>query len=448
MHFGRSLRELARSDQTRAVGSPRLPGGVLGALSVFVVMVIVMSAPLGCKPAEESTAKGAHATPERLDSDAMGLAVGEMLRMSDTLDRNRRLVGLMDALTQENLPGAIAAFEKDLTRLDPHESRLFANAWARIDPKGALDRMLEAWVYPRIAFQSVEEVVYVWARSDDAASARAYVDPAIEEGSLPGRSPTNYTILAVLKALAVAEEYGELTTLFESLAEDPKRDHFLTEVMIEINRTQGLDAIRKWVATLPWEFANGLKSAALAQGFNWTSKMSGEVTGDWYEEIEGSPEAIPLLPKAVENWGVWDPAGSMDWLVKRPESQLRDALIREIAVGWLTRRPDLAEPWILERLEEEYSRDRFLLPMTQRRIAERRYDDALVFAKQVPRKPERDYAIAGVLLEWMRLDPEAVEKYFVEAKVEESIVADVRARFDSPVRIKRRQAKQPSGSEG
>jgi len=373
--------------------------------------------------------------------------VAEMLRMTDTLDRVRRTIALMDALDAENLPGAIEGYEDNLTRVEPHESRLFANAWARIDPRGALDRMLEAWTYPKIAFQSVEEVVYVWARSDDAAGARAYVDPSIAAAN-KRYSPTSSTVLAVLKALGVAREYAELTRLFEALAEDPSRELFLTEVMIEMNRVDGIPSVKAWIASVPWDIGDGLKKSALNRGLDWSSKMSGEVAASWYEEIESHPEAIDVLPMAVAGWGVRDPSASMVWLAERPASRTRDQLLRRIAVGWLDRRPEQAEPWLLETLDGKEIWDLILLPLTNFRLGQHRYEEAVAFAERVPNERERNHVLAIVLRKWSEFDEAAVEAHIVEANVPDSVVAQMRKQLEGPIRTKRRKVKSAPKDEG
>ena len=414
--------------------------------ALFVALAITLG---GCSPEQTGSRSAASGGSQALvlDSREMKDAIGEMLRMTDTLDRNRRAVELMDALDEENLPGAIEAYEEDLTRVIPHESRLFANAWAKIDPKGALDRMLDGWRYPKISFQSVEEAVYVWVRTGDAAAARAYVDPSIDSSQLQGRTPTKFMVQAVLKALAVAGEYEELTGLFESLEDDGNRQLFLTEVMIEMNRVRGLPVVREWIATIPWDSPSDLKFAALTRGLDWTSKMGGQIAAAWYEDIEDQPRAVELLPVTVASWGFMAPDEALPWLAQRPESEIRDQLMRRAAAGWLSRKPDEAEAWLIGQLDEPLMRDRMLVPLANLRLTQRRYLDALELANQIPNPTERDHVLANILTEWSRLDAAAADAYIADEQVADAVVAEMRKKLETPIRMKRRPAAKPAAGE-
>jgi len=447
----REARDLASSRdegaEARVVrSSPAARSDTRGHLLISILLVLAIA--LGCSAERTGSRAGAPGVGD-LDSEQMKTAIAEMLRMTDTLDRNRRAIELMDALDEDNLPGAIEAYETDLTRVVPHESRLFANAWAKIDPKGALDRMLDTWRYPKISFQSVEEAVYVWVNSGDAAAARAYVDPSIDSTQLQGRTPTKFMVQAVLKALAVAGEYEELTGLFESLEDDGNRQLFLTEVMIEMNRVRGLPVVREWIETIPWDSPSDLKFAALTRALDWTSKMGGQIATAWYEDIEDQPRAIELLPVTVAGWGFVAPQEALPWLAQRPESTIRDQLMRRAASGWLSRKPEEAEAWLVEHLDEPLMRDRMLVPLANFRLTQRRYLDALELAQQIPNPSERDQVLTNVLTEWSRLDSAAAEEYIADQQIGEAVVAAMRKQLEAPIRVKRRPVAKPAtGEEG
>lgn len=449
------------------IDSARTKGGFLARhvlssgctpIGITVLLGLLMSSLLACSPSGESGTTGTgtdddstallvgRAALQDLDNEGMKAAVDEMLSTTDTLDRNRMAIALLNSLTAENLEGAIEGYEKDLARVPPHESRLFANAWARIDPRGAVDRML-AWEYPKITFQSVEEAVYVWARSGDAAGARAYVDPSIDSAKIQGRAPGKFMVMAVIKALAVAQEYDEMTALLSSLDDDTSRDLVLTEVMIEMNRVHGLSETKSWVNDMSWDTPNDLKIGALRRGFEWTSQIDAAEMAAWYEEIESNPRAIELLPNAVARWAVRGPEEAIPWLVQRPPSAARDQLIRQTATGWLGRKPDEAEAWILSQSDaDETMRKLMVLPLVNLRAAQRRYPEAIGFVEQIEKEDEREFALTVVLVEWHRLDSEAAEKYIQEAGVSEAVESGMREKLDAEIKVKRRRAVAPPAS--
>jgi hypothetical protein len=402
---------------------------------------------LGCSPSGSVT--GGSGQPLALDSPQMKTAAQEMLSISDTLDRHRRLVELMDALNEDNLPGAIEAYESYLSRVDPHEIRLFTNAWAQIDPKGALDRILDTWRYPRINRQAVLEVVTIWVQSGDGKAARAYVDPKFE-GPIPSRqSPTKFMVLAVLQSLAVEGEYDELTAMLASLEDDGDRELFITEVMVEMNRAGGKGGVKAWLDSIPWDTPKNLKFSTLKRGLDWVSKMSGPQAARWYEEIESDPRAVQLLPMAVKSWGVRDPGAAILWLGDRQPTTVRAALVREIGRGWTEREAKApeAEAWIQAHIEIPLVRDHLSLVLANYWAREKRFEDSIEMAKNVPTTGQRDHAIAAVLREWSGYDDDATEAFIASGRVPETAIAWYRKQTaENPIKVRRvRVAKPPKG---
>lgn len=413
--------------------------------SLLIVSMIV----LACSPPGSAT--GGAGQPLVLDSAEMKSAVQEMLKTADTLDRHRRMVELMDAINADNLPGAIEGYESDLSRVDPHEIRLFTNAWAQIDPKGALDRILDTWRYPRINNQAVLEVVYVWARSGDRAAARAYVDPSFD-GPIPSReSPTKFMVLAVLQALAENGDYEQLTDMLASLEDTGDRELFITEVMVEMNRGNGSGSVKAWLDSIPWDAPKNLKFSTLKRGLDWVSKMSGPAAAAWYEEIESEPRAVEVLPMAVKSWGVRQPGDAILWLGDRQTTTVQTALIREIARSWFQRSKEgaaEAEAWVLEHLEVPVVRDNLILILANHWAVEARFEESIEMAKKEPEPSRRELALAAVLREWSKLDDPAVEAYITSKQVSDSVVSLYRQQqAESTIKVKRVPARKKRQEE-
>ncbi len=396
---------------------------------------------VGCSPPPAGSEKGGSGPQLILDAHEMKVAAAEMLTISDTLDRHRRMVELMDAMSPENLPGAIAAYEANLSRVDPHEIRLFTNAWAQIDPRGALDRILDHWRYPKINNQAVLEVVTLWVNSGDSEAARAYVDPSFD-GPIPSRrSPTKFMVLAVLEALAVAGEYDGLTQMFGSLEDDADRELFITQVMIEMNRSGGDGSIKGWLDSIPWDAPKGLKFSTLKRGLDWVAKLSGPTAALWYEEIESQPGAVELLPMAVKAWGVRDPGASILWLEDRQLTVIRTKLVREIGRGWLVRRPAVAEAWLASRLDVPIVQRDLLLVLANHYAGLRRFEEAAELARQSPDGTRRRRALVALLRKWSSFDDEAVEAYLEEGNVSQAVIESYRKKMaENPIKVRRRRA--------
>jgi hypothetical protein len=379
----------------------------------------------------------------------MEAATEEMLRTSDTRDRIREMTRLADGLTEDNLPGALAAYERDLARIDPHEVRIIANAWARIDPRGAVDRIISTWRYPRASFQSVEEVVFVWARDGDAAEARAYVDPLVAEAEFGGGMPINkFLARAMLKALAANQEFQELTNLLSSFSDEPERQLWLTEVMVEMNRVAGGGVTREWVDSIPWDAGNGLKLAALQSAMDWTAKLSPAAATYWYEELEqagNDPQLLEILEAVVRSWGVHETPAALEWLAERQQSLERDRLIRQLVFGWLTRLPDDAAAWIMARRDHMLFRDRALPLLVDHVLKGHRFEEAETLAHSIVSPTERNTALVVIYAEWSRYSEKEASAAMEAADVSEELRARVATRLGTKVKVQRRLKDETQG---
>ena len=389
--------------------------------------------------------------PLDLDAEQMQARMIEMLSTADTLDRHRLAIALADALDEDNLPGAIAGLDANLDRIDPHEVRIIAHAWAAIDAKGALDHMLENWKFPRINNQAVEEVVYVWAASGDGAGARAYVDPTFDGPIASPRSPTRFMQLAVLKALAVAEDWEQLTGLFGSIDDDGDRAFWLTRVIVEMSRVNGFESIRSWVDGIPWDAPNDLKVEALKRALDWRSRLDYADAQSWYESFEGHPKAYEMLPEAVRAQGMREPANALEWLREREHGNTRDTLVREIVRGWLGRESgeirNAGRVWV-----DENAADEFWQPMIVG-VAVKHYADSVEhrraadLARKYPEASLASKVVPSILAAWSTYDPEAVDEYIEVTGLGGEMVEEYQAKLEqrrTGIRVSRSRVEDDS----
>lgn len=396
---------------------------------------------VGCTPPS-----GAGTAKLELDAEQMKIETAEMLKISDTLERHRRMIELIDAIDEDNLAGALDGYEENLTKVDPHEVRLIANKWAQIDPHGAVVRILDQWTYSKIANQAVLEAVYIWVNSDDSKAARAYVDPNFDGPIEARRSPSKFMVRAVLQALGVAGKHDELTSMFAELENDGDRELYLTQTMIEINRARGMGEVKAWVDSIPWDTPKDLKFSALKRGLDWIAKVSGPHAAEWWEEYEDHPSAIRVLPMAVKAWGVLDPGPALLWLGKRQPTTVQAALAREIARGWLTREPEEAEAWIVAHLDEPVVLENATLVLANRLVKQMRFEEAIELATKAPDPKQRDVALVAVLREWSAIPDGAVEQYVAAGHVPDEVVAAWRKKMEThPIKVRRVRAQKQEG---
>ncbi|MEM9174231.1 MAG: hypothetical protein AAGC67_03280 [Myxococcota bacterium] len=390
-----------------------------------------------------------------LDAEAMETAVFEMLTTRDTLDRHRSAVELADALSTENLPGAIQALDEHIDKIHHHEIRILAHAWADLDPRGALDHILEQWRYPRVSNEAIEEIVYVWAESGDGESARAYVDPTFD-GPIPApRSPTRFMQLAVLKALAVAEDWDNLTALFGSIQDPEDREFWITRVLVEMNRVNGFEPVREWIESIPWDEPEGLRISALKRALDWRSRLSYSESQAWYEEIEQDKPRPVLLEEVVKAQGLNEPANAILWLSKRAPGSERDRLIREIMSGWLSRiEPEVrteGRAWALEHSGDDLLGPLIAPIVVASYVNSNQAGKAAEFMLQHPEHTKLERRLPTVLVRWASMDVNEVDAFIQEKGISEEVVGayqrELKRLIDSGVRVVRERLPEQGGEK-
>ncbi len=418
-----------------------------GAAALPLCLVLVATSLAGCDSATSPNAGASNRVlPADLDASGMKTAVLDTISSIDSLDRARRWVEIADLLDDENLPGALEAFDEELNRADEYEIRIFANKWAQLDPEGALDYITDNWRYPKATNQAVNEIFYVWARNDSAA-AREYIAPSFEEPIAGRRSPKKFMVLATLRALAASGDLDELTRLFGSLEDNGDRNLWLTQVMREMNRARGNEATQAWVESIPWDTPNGVKRAAFNRALDWLARISPSGAAKWYEKFEGERDLSELLRPIVKAWGIQDPAATLMWLNDRPRNPTQLTYVREVYRGWFDWGPEYgeeAEAWTRANRGVELVEDPLVFMLTQVLVHQRRYEDAAEWINTA--RPEiRSKALPGVFAEWATLDASAVDAWVAANQISEEIVDDYRARVENnPVKVKRRRSQPPA----
>lgn len=398
----------------------------------------------GCDRPSSSASRSVVGTD--LDSADMKAAVLETIKASDTLERNRRWVAIADALDEQNLPGALEAFDEALNHVDEYEVRLFANKWARIDPEGALNHITSTWRYPKATNQAVNEIVYVWARNDSEAAAE-YVAPSFDGPITERRSPKKFMILATLRALAAEGDLDELTRVLSTLEDDGDRGLWLTQVMREMNRARGNDVTQAWVESIPWDTPNNVKRAAFNRALDWLARISPTAAAEWYEEFEGERDISELLRPVVNAWGVQDPGAALLWLSDREKSATQASLAREVYRGWFDWGPEYgeeAEAWTLAHRGVPIVEDHLVMMLGNVYVHRKRYEEAAELVASA-RPDLMRVGLPIVFAEWATLDENEVAAYIEANQVSEEIVDAYRTRVENrPVKVQRRRAPPPA----
>ena len=376
-----------------------------------------------------------------LDGAAMRQAVAEALLIPDTLDRVERITDLMRKLDEGNVDGAMEAYDAAVEGLDRDEVRLFANAWARIDPRAALERFTK-WRAPRVGRSAISEVVSSWTRRGGAEEARTFALESLGMDRPEGQTVRNLVVDATAAGLAAAGQHTELTRLLASFPSDDGRNWVITQALLEFYRA-GTPALRAWVESIPWETENDLKHDALRSALISLAGVDGREAAQWYETVEAKLPPGSFLEPISEAWGARDPLANLEWLIARPESSGRNAALRAGAYQYLRQDGPAASDWISARLGEPGVVASMLYPLTQYMISVD-LEKALALAEQIEAPGEKLSSLKQILVMWSRRDHPAVERYMAEKGVPPEVARAVRSMHA----IRKKKREESSADEG
>jgi hypothetical protein len=417
--------------------------------------MVVLSAALAacfvaCKPGGEEGAPSTGSTAP-LGAEEMKTALIEALANPDTLDRIDAVTDLMRRIDAKNVEGAMAAYDDSVEGLDRDEVRLFANAWARIDPKSALDRFTH-WRAPRVGQSAIAEVVFYWTRNGGADAAREYALSSL--GDLPdGKTIRNIVLDSTAAGLASAGQYESLTKLLEPLPSDQPRSWVITQAMLEFYRA-GPSALRDWVDSIPWEAQNDLKRDALRSALIGLSNIDGPRAFEWYEAVESRLAPGDFLEGMSQAWSGHEPLRTIEWLRTRPESEGRRMALRAAAYRYLKSDGKAASEWIKANLEDPSIDESMRFPLAQYTMSVD-LQGALPLAEKIPAPGEKLEALKQILIMWSRTDFDAVEKYMTEVGVPYEVEQAVRSmntirrqQKEQQKAQQKEQQKQPAAAQG
>lgn len=358
-----------------------------------------------------------------IDAAKMKTEMMSALAERDTLDRATRIIGLVHRLDADNLEGAIEAHEESLRGLDREEVRVFMNGWARIDAKGALDR-LATWRNPGVVRQGIAEVVFYWTLNGGAEEARAYALASLGKSDDDTETTRNVIVDSVVRGLASAGEHEQLTALLETFPSDRTRTWVMTQGMLQLYR-KGLSDVQAWVDSIPWDAKNDLKRDALRSSLVSMAGADGPTAAAWLERVEDRLEKGEILEDLSHAWAQSDPLATIEWLRARPQSAKRSAALRAASFEFLKQKGPEAEAWIRANLDDPVIDTTMRFPLAQYLMSVD-IQQALPVAEKIGRLNEKSNALKQILMMWSRTDYDAVKRYMAEvgvpADVERTVV--------------------------
>jgi hypothetical protein len=273
-------------------------------------------------------------------------AIQASLSEGDTLERVGRTMTLLESLEPEDVPGVLAVYERMMMTIDPPELSAFFNAWARIDPDGAIEHAL---AFPRRSMLKerkigVRAALAGWAYADPS-KARVAAEEIAEKNA-----PLREQVWAGLVEGWVRADLDTegLATFLANLRPRQHGEGAVYVAVRELVRTGGAEAALDWVDTIvrdPFQ-EEKFNRVVFEAGVSEAAASDPARTGAWLlEHAEaGYAAGAPLI--VAKRWGRADGAAALEWLGAYPAGESRDEAVREAYLAWWTSDWESAEAWL------------------------------------------------------------------------------------------------------
>lgn len=349
----------------------------------------------------------------------------DVLSTHDQLAQTAALTPLLLAMTPSQAEGAAAIFEASFAAGGggglPLE--LFVERWTALDPLLARDRVL-TWP-PERRSEALPTLLRAWARSDPrtavevlneipAPQLRSAAFPALIEGwADSGRTEGVWRYLAGLES-PMDRERGSQVVVY----------HLVT-------RGGPDDAIRE-IEQLPDEPPLGaFKERVLRTAVGLIARSD---PARAIELVDAEPDELQrdaLVRRVAVNWVTQDGPAAMAWVRSQPPRSQRDRVLREVYRRWVVRDRPAALAWMDEQ-DDPGDLDP-ILDIYATALARRDPRSAIAWVRGIESAALRREALMDVAEVWQHQEPEVANAWLRKVGLHD----DLQRRIDQRQRRKR-----------
>ncbi len=296
----------------------------------LAVAVLTGGIGLGCSQGSESSLP-------RPGLDTLNTALDER----DELERTYLLTSFLRRLSPEDIPLALAAFEKHRAGIDADEVRLFMLAWTRFDGPGAFATARD-WPTPWRTIL-MEQAMQAWGFNDGRAALAACQQ--IEDEELR----ESLEIELISGWVSSHDRLG--ASEFAATVSVPRRRNRLAFRLAGEAMRDGPDAVIAWADAVPQDAPNDFKEVVFSHAAGVLARLDPKRVAPWYERQMKHAYTSYGLRSIASKWAQFhDPKALIAWIETLPIEAAREAervkAVRTAFRIWVPEAPEAAEAWL------------------------------------------------------------------------------------------------------
>jgi hypothetical protein len=332
--------------------------------------------------------------------------VGAALAEVDPLARASALLPALRDLRGEDVKEVVNAYEASFASGGGGGTalQLLCEAWAGLDPVGALDRM-QHWPAERRS-EGVPALLRAWARREPVA-ARHWAEGVVDEGE------------ALRAMLTGWSESGdpEIWDFVMDLPPNMDRESASILLMQQIVARGGFDDLLARVEALPDEAPGRFKLAAFRTATGLVADHDPALALAFADRHANGPYDKGLLRRVAVRWVQSDGPAAMKELLDRPAAVERDWALREAYRRWLRRDRPAALAWMPDAAARDPSFDPLCevyavaLARTDPQQRERSIARAVRWSEDIANADTRRETQVELGVLWLHFEPEAARPW-------------------------------------
>jgi len=288
---------------------------------------------------------------------------------------------------------------------------LFVERFAALDPLDAGDR-IAGWPRDR-RLEAYPALFRTWARTDPGAALAALDEIADAE-------TRSVSFPALVEGWADVASPEVLWRYLARLEQDIDRERGCQVVVRSRMLRVGAETALREIEDLPEEPALGrFKQNLLRTGVGLVARSQPDAAIAIAEAHRDDPSGDALIRRVAVNWVTQDPAAAMAWIRTQPDTAVRRRAMREAYRRWVVRDRLGAIAWMAEQRDLDGLES--ILDIHASALARSDPRAAIEWARGIENPVLRREAVFDAAAVWHYEDPEAAEAWLGEAGLQDAI---------------------------
>jgi len=348
----------------------------------------------------------------------LAAAIEAALGEADAVDLAERTAHLLQQLDAENVDEVAEVYDRMLNILGEPEIIPFVAAWARFDPKAALQHALR-WPFREKSEWGTRAAMAAWALRDPADAREAFE-----------RLSERYPDLrdALFLEMLTGWVYSGQGGVEDYIADlpDPRLESAIIRVTAKTLRGSGVDATLQWANSIIGNdaYTDNFKKKIFRRAIRMIARWDPSRAAAWAMENRDEKFAAESPRIVAEEWGTLDGRAALAWVRNHPDQAVHYQAAREAFLNWLKADRADAVAWLESETLTAFHDPAIVVYAKD--LGNRTPADAVAWCERIFDPDRQLRCLKRAANQWYQRDPVAAESWLQQSPLDEEARSDAR----------------------